>query len=58
MAALKLRGSKAKILTLTIVQEEDWRLYASKKVILELPELPFKSLGVWTEDHLRTYLRW
>jgi hypothetical protein len=47
MAALKLRGPEAKILTLTVVQEKEWQLCASKK---EIPELPFKILGIWAED--------
>jgi hypothetical protein len=49
-AALKLRGPEAKVLTLMVVQEEEWQLYASKK---EFPELPYKIPGVWTEDNLR-----
>jgi hypothetical protein len=46
MAALKLRGPEAKILTLKLMQEEEWRLYAFKKGILRMPELLFKILGV------------
>jgi hypothetical protein len=42
MASLKLRGPKAKILTLTVAQEKEWQLYAPKKEIPEMPpELPF-----------------
>jgi hypothetical protein len=50
LAALKLRGRAAKILTLTVAQEEEWQLCASKKEIPEMPELPFKIPGVWTKD--------
>jgi hypothetical protein len=42
LAALKLRGPEVKILTLTVMQEEEWLLYACKKEIPEKPELPFK----------------
>jgi hypothetical protein len=52
IAALKLRGPEAKIMTLTTAQEEEWQLCASKKEIPEMPELPFKILGVWVEDNL------
>jgi hypothetical protein len=52
MAALKLRGPEAKILTLTVLQEEEWQLYASMKEIPEMSELPFKIPGVWAEDKL------
>jgi hypothetical protein len=62
MAVLKLRAPEAKILTLTVMQEEEWQLYASKKEIPEIPRLPFKVPGVWAEDNppdwLRTYLWW
>jgi hypothetical protein len=50
MTALKLGGTEAKILTLTVVQEEEWQLCASEKEIPEMPELPFKIPGVWAED--------
>jgi hypothetical protein len=56
MAALKLRGPEAKILTLMIAQEEGWRLYASKKEIPEMPELPFKIPRVWAEDNSSHHL--
>jgi hypothetical protein len=46
MAALKLRGLEAKILTLMVAQEEEWQLRASKKGIPKMPELPFKIPGV------------
>jgi hypothetical protein len=46
VAALKLREPEAKILTLTVAQEEEWQLYTSKKEIPEMPELPFKISGV------------
>jgi hypothetical protein len=39
-ATLKLRGSEAMILTLMVVQEEEWQLYAFKKGIPEMPEFP------------------
>jgi hypothetical protein len=61
MAALKLRRPEAKILTLTVAQKEEWQLYASKKEIPEMPELPFKIPGIWFEDNpldwLGAYLR-
>jgi hypothetical protein len=41
MVALKLRGPKAKILTLTVAQEEERQLCASK-----MPKLPFKIPGI------------
>jgi hypothetical protein len=50
-AALKLRRSEAKIQTLTVAQEEEWQLCASRKEIPEMPKLPFKIPGVWTEDN-------
>jgi hypothetical protein len=50
-AALKLRGSKAKTLILTVAQEEEWRLYAPEGRPLEIPEPPFKIPGVWDEDN-------
>jgi hypothetical protein len=50
-AALKLRGPEAKTLILTITQEEEWWLYAPEGRPLEIPELPFKIPGVWTEDN-------
>jgi hypothetical protein len=50
MTALKLGGTEAKILTLTVVQEEEWQLCASENEIPEMPELPFKIPGVWAED--------
>jgi hypothetical protein len=37
-------------LTLMVAQEEEWQIYASKKEIPEMPELPFKIPGVWAED--------
>jgi hypothetical protein len=46
MTVLKLRELEAKTLTLTVVQEEEWQLYASKKEILEMPELSCKIPGV------------
>jgi hypothetical protein len=52
IAALKLRGPEAKIITLMIAQEEEWQLYASKKENPEMPELSFKIPGVWAEDNL------
>jgi hypothetical protein len=62
MATLKIRGPEAKILTLTVAQEEEWQLCASKKEIPEMPELPFKISGVWAEDNLLdwlgTFLHW
>jgi hypothetical protein len=51
MAALKLTEPEAKILTLTVAQEEEWLFYASKKETPEMPELLFKIPGVWAEDH-------
>jgi hypothetical protein len=51
MAALKLGGPEAKILTLMVAQEEEWQLYASKKEIPEMPELSFKIPGIWTENN-------
>jgi hypothetical protein len=50
-AALKLRGPEAKVLTLMVAQEEEWQLYASKKEIPEIPELPYKISGVYAEDN-------
>jgi hypothetical protein len=50
-AALKLRGPEAKILTLTDAQEGEWWPCASKKKILEIPELPFKIPVVQDEDN-------
>jgi hypothetical protein len=52
IAALKLRGPEAKILTLTVVQEEEWQLCSSKKEIPEMPEVLFKIPGVWVEVNL------
>jgi hypothetical protein len=62
-AALQLRRPEAKILSITVVQKEEWQLYALKKDIPEMPEFPFKIPGVWAEDNshpdwLRTYLQW
>jgi hypothetical protein len=51
MAALKLIGLEAKILNLTVAQEEEWQLYAFKKEIPEMPELLFKIPGIWAEDN-------
>jgi hypothetical protein len=59
MAALKLRGPKAKILTLTVAQEEVWQLYAFKKEVPEMLKSPFNILRSmsWRQppDWLRTY---
>jgi hypothetical protein len=52
IAALKLRGPEAKILTLMAVQEEEWGLSVPKREIPEMPELPFKIPEVWAEDNL------
>jgi hypothetical protein len=54
MAALKVREPEAKVLTLTVAKEEEWRLYASKKEIPEIPELPYKIPGIWAEDNCPT----
>jgi hypothetical protein len=35
MAVLKLRAPEAKILTLTVMQEEEWQLYAQRKRFLK-----------------------
>jgi hypothetical protein len=32
------------------VREEEWQLGASEKEIPEMPELPFKIPGVWSEE--------
>jgi hypothetical protein len=45
-AALKLRGPEAKTLIFTLVQEEEWRVYAPEESPLEIPEFPFKIPGV------------
>jgi hypothetical protein len=62
MAGLKLRVSEAKILTLTVAQEEEWQICAFKKEVPEMPELPFNISGVSAEDNppewLRKYLLW
>jgi hypothetical protein len=60
--ALKLREPEAKILTLMVAQEEEWRLYASKTETPEVPEFLFKIPGVCAEDNLpsdwlRAYLQ-
>jgi hypothetical protein len=44
MAALKMR--ELEILTLTVVQEEEWWLCSSKKEIPEKSDLPYKIPGV------------
>jgi hypothetical protein len=41
MATFKLRGPKINILTLMVVQEEEWQLCASKKEIPEIHNLSF-----------------
>jgi hypothetical protein len=51
MAALKLRGPEAKILTLMVEQEGEWQHCASKKEIPKMLLLPFKIPGVWAEDN-------
>jgi hypothetical protein len=63
MTALMLKGPEAKILTLIVAQEEEWRLYVSTKGIPEMPQPPFKIPGVWAEettppDWLGTFLQW
>jgi hypothetical protein len=50
-SALKLRGSEAKILTLTVAQEEECDSMPLKKKIPETPEFPFKIPGVWAKDN-------
>jgi hypothetical protein len=52
IAALKLRGSKAKTLIFTIAQEEEWQLYIPEGRPLEISELLFKIPGVWAKDDL------
>jgi hypothetical protein len=37
IAALKLRGPEAKILALTVTQEEEWQLYAPEGRSPEIP---------------------
>jgi hypothetical protein len=44
-ATLKFRGPEAKILTLMVAQEKERQLWASKKEVPEMPELPFKIPG-------------
>jgi hypothetical protein len=39
---LKLRSLEAKALTLMIIQEEEWGIHASKKEIIESPELTIR----------------
>jgi hypothetical protein len=34
-----------------VLQGEEWQLYAAKKEIPEMSELPFKIPGVWAEDN-------
>jgi hypothetical protein len=53
MAALKLRGTEEKTVTLMVVQEEKWRLCAPDGRPPEIPEHPRKIPGVWTEDNPR-----
>jgi hypothetical protein len=55
MAALKLRGPEAKILTLTVAHEEGWWLCASKKEIPEMPDLLIEIPGVRAEDNSHTH---
>jgi hypothetical protein len=50
-AALKLIGTEAKILILTVVQEVEWQLCAPKGRSPEIPELPFKVPGMWAEEN-------
>jgi hypothetical protein len=50
-ATLKMKGPEANILTLIVVQEEEWLLCASKEEIPEMSELPFKIPEVWAEDN-------
>jgi hypothetical protein len=57
MAALKLRGPEAKILTLIVVHEEEWGHSAHKREIPEMPELPFKIPEVWAEDNTPIHTR-
>jgi hypothetical protein len=52
IAALKLRGSKAKTLIFAIAQEEEWQLYIPEGRPLEISELLFKIPGVWAKDDL------
>ena len=51
-AALTLWKPEAKIMTLTIPQGEEWRLYSLKKEPQPVSELPFKIPGVWVKDIL------
>jgi hypothetical protein len=50
-AGLKLRGPKAKTLTLTVAEEEEWWLYAPEGRPLKIPELPFNISGIWAEGN-------
>jgi hypothetical protein len=50
-AALKLRRPEARILTLTVAQEEEWWLYAPEGRSPKISELPSKIPGVWAEDN-------
>jgi hypothetical protein len=52
LAGLKLRGPLAKTLIVAVAQEEEWWLFAAEGRPLDIPELPFKFPGVWTEDNL------
>jgi hypothetical protein len=54
MVALMLRGHEAKSLILTVMQEEEWQLYAPEGKPLGAPELPFKIEGVWAEDNAQS----
>jgi hypothetical protein len=49
-----LRGPEAKTLIFMVAGEEEWWLYAPEERPLEIPELPFKTPGVWAEDNPRS----
>ena len=49
-AALTPWEPEAKIMTLTIPQGEEWRLYNLKEKPQPVSEPPIKVLGVWAED--------
>jgi hypothetical protein len=49
IAALKLRGPKAKTLILMVAREKEWWLYISEGRPPEIPDLPFEIPGVWAE---------